>query len=112
SWGWLRGQVCTFNFGQPHRSSQLHTKVKGTNLTPKSYFPPRMSCLKSSPGPGFGPIHVFRIASETALPPSVPFTFPFTSTVVPTPGTYVSVIRWPLFMSSIHDESVRNAVFT
>src|SRR5688500_10692820 len=48
---------------------------------------PRIDFLKSAPGPGFGPIHVLRIASATALPPSVPLFLPATSTVVPVPGT-------------------------
>src|SRR5437867_3002768 len=50
-------------------------------------YRPNTAFLKSEPGPGFGPIHVARIASAVAFPGSVPLTLPFTLTVVPVPGT-------------------------
>ena len=68
--------------------------------------------MKSSPGPGFGPIHVATIASAVALPGNVPFATPFTSTIVPVPGTYVKMSCLPLSIGSIHDISLVKLAFT
>src|SRR5204863_8509104 len=58
-----------------------------TVLRLPAYLIPSTAFLKSAPGAGSGPIHVFRIASAVALPGNVPLVLPFTSTVVPWPGT-------------------------
>ena len=59
---------------------------EGLSIWSRRYFP-STAFLKSSPIAGFGPIQVETIASAVALPGSVPFSFPLTSTVVPLPGT-------------------------
>src|SRR2546428_7896585 len=71
----------------------------------KRYLP-RTAFLKSLPGPGFGPIHVARIASATFFPGSVPFTLPLTSTVVPLRSSDRKSTR----LNSSHDQ-ISYAVF-
>src|SRR5258708_32148650 len=74
-------------------------------LVPATYFAPSTAFLKSSPGPGCEPSQVARMASEVALPGSVPLALPLTSTVVPVPGTYVRISALPLGIASIHDST-------
>src|SRR5437773_1246290 len=83
----------------------------GPIVSMRAYFP-STAFLKSSPGPGFGPIHVARIASAVGLPGSVPFALPLTSTVVPCPGTYVRRRRLPFGIGSIQLQSVLKFAFT
>src|SRR5258708_9671511 len=52
------------------------------------------------------------MASDVALPVSVPTALPLISTVVPVPGMYVRIMALPLGMASIHDSSVLKLVFT
>ena len=50
-------------------------------------YEPRTLRLNPFPGPGLSPIQVRSIASANAFPAITPFVFPFTSIVVPVPGT-------------------------
>src|SRR2546423_14622410 len=74
--GWTRGDR------DPRIRSVERRKNREAGVRVPAYFP-STAFLKSSPMAGFGPIHVATIASAVALPGIVPFTFPFTSTIVP-----------------------------